>query len=77
MNEQDFFKSPELLKSEIINIATPLMRDRYSIFPKWSKEGGADFISKKDLIICGSNSREEIRTLAKYFRVIAIVDDDL
>jgi FkbM family methyltransferase len=71
----EFFKSSDSLKKDINLLSAPLLKDRDSIFPKWFlSEGG---VTNKSLIICGSTSREEIRTLALNFQIVAIVDDEL
>lgn len=65
------------IQSELINLCGLLRADKDYFIPNWLREVGIKEMLNRKIIICGSSSREEIRTLAKNSNVVAIVDDHL
>jgi len=61
------------IQSELINLCGLLRADKDYFIPNWLREVGIKEMLNRKIIICGSSSREEIRTLAKNSNVVAIV----
>jgi FkbM family methyltransferase len=65
------------LESRITVLSGLLLEDKDYFIPKWLREEGFASLKNKKIIICGSSSRAEIKTLSENANVIAIVDDEM
>lgn len=71
------FASEQHLRSMFLERVELLRKDRGNVLPIWAQAQADAVFEGKNLVICGSVSRSEIRTLARIANVIGIVDDYL